>query len=315
MSHKKDGSGDQVFVKGNGVFRQGAVHLMLYALDPLGKGPCKHNNNQLERLGSLESQLDPDPDSTKSNNDSQATNTLQTLSQNMTPKLSEASMFTLPGTPMPEQDEVNSMLSPRSVFRYNIEKQESSQSSVTHSHSNVTTESGLLGPLSVQRESSIPCDTKATGVNVPKVIVERPPSECQSVSAWSKASSLSMELNQGDKIGQKEEDLEGGDKGDGAEEEPLDISWPKTWRRRVTYLLLIPIVWLLYFTLPDVRHEVRRPEIGWLWQEICLRFVCSTKGNSFRGHFLVVCCGLRLSLISWCGGQIKWVKLLGYLQR
>jgi hypothetical protein len=224
-------------------------------------------------------------------------------------------MFTLPGTPMPEQDEVNSMLSPRSVFRYNIEKQESSQSSVTHSHSNVTTESGLLGPLSVQRESSIPCDTKATGVNVPKVIVERPPSECQSVSAWSKASSLSMELNQGDKIGQKEEDLEGGDKGDGAEEEPLDISWPKTWRRRVTYLLLIPIVWLLYFTLPDVRHEVRRPEIGWLWQEICLRFVCSTKGNSFRGHFLVVCCGLRLSLISWCGGQIKWVKLLGYLQR
>jgi hypothetical protein len=38
MSHKKDGSGDQVFVKGNGVFRQGAVHLMLYALDPLGKG-------------------------------------------------------------------------------------------------------------------------------------------------------------------------------------------------------------------------------------------------------------------------------------
>ena len=38
MSHQKDEFGSQVFVKGYGVFRQGAVHLMLYALDPLGKG-------------------------------------------------------------------------------------------------------------------------------------------------------------------------------------------------------------------------------------------------------------------------------------
>nr|XP_054755842.1 sodium/potassium/calcium exchanger 1-like [Lytechinus pictus] len=42
-------------------------------------------------------------------------------------------------------------------------------------------------------------------------------------------------------------------------EEPLDISWPQGWRKRVTYILLAPLVYLLYFTLPDVRRmESRR---------------------------------------------------------
>lgn len=39
-------------------------------------------------------------------------------------------------------------------------------------------------------------------------------------------------------------------------EEPLDISWPKGWRKRVTYILLAPLVYVLYFTLPDVRRVV-----------------------------------------------------------
>ena len=38
VCHQKDGLGSQMFLKGCGVFRQGAVHLMLYALDPLAKG-------------------------------------------------------------------------------------------------------------------------------------------------------------------------------------------------------------------------------------------------------------------------------------
>ncbi|XP_014669178.1 PREDICTED: sodium/potassium/calcium exchanger 2-like, partial [Priapulus caudatus] len=37
------------------------------------------------------------------------------------------------------------------------------------------------------------------------------------------------------------------------EEEPLDITWPDTCRRRVTYLLLLPIVLPLWLTLPDMR--------------------------------------------------------------
>ena len=203
---------------------------------------------------------------------------------------------------MLEQDDVNSMLSPHSLFPYNIEKQES-QSSITQSHSDVTTGSGLLAPLSMHGDSDVPYEVKVdatTGMHVPRVIVERPPSDCQSMSAWSKTSSLSVELNQGDRIERKEEDLEIEDREiqeGGDEEEPLDISWPKTWRRRVTYLLLIPIVLPLYFTLPDVRHEVRKPcRIGLPLQEAFMLFVSSKKGSSSHGLSLVVFCGLQPSL-------------------
>ncbi|XP_012937311.1 sodium/potassium/calcium exchanger 1 [Aplysia californica] len=42
------------------------------------------------------------------------------------------------------------------------------------------------------------------------------------------------------------------------EEEPLDMSWPKTARKRITYVLLAPIVVPLWITLPDVRRPERR---------------------------------------------------------
>ena len=44
---------------------------------------------------------------------------------------------------------------------------------------------------------------------------------------------------------------------DGNDEEPLTIKWPSSCRKRFTYILLIPIVYLLYFSLPDVRNEVQ----------------------------------------------------------
>ncbi|XP_040892294.1 sodium/potassium/calcium exchanger 2 [Toxotes jaculatrix] len=50
----------------------------------------------------------------------------------------------------------------------------------------------------------------------------------------------------------------GGD-GDGDEEEdedqPLSLAWPDTARKRITYLLILPIVFPLWATLPDVRRE------------------------------------------------------------
>lgn len=46
--------------------------------------------------------------------------------------------------------------------------------------------------------------------------------------------------------------LESGGEG----EEPLDISWPRTWNKRITYMLLFPITIVLFLTLPDVRRQV-----------------------------------------------------------
>ncbi|XP_061531922.1 sodium/potassium/calcium exchanger 1 isoform X2 [Phycodurus eques] len=42
------------------------------------------------------------------------------------------------------------------------------------------------------------------------------------------------------------------------EEEPLSLAWPDTRRKRVTYLILLPIVFPLWLTVPDVRKQNSR---------------------------------------------------------
>lgn len=46
----------------------------------------------------------------------------------------------------------------------------------------------------------------------------------------------------------------GGGGGDDADvPEALDMSWPDTWKKRLTYVLLAPLVVPLWLTLPDTR--------------------------------------------------------------
>ncbi|GLD60793.1 sodium/potassium/calcium exchanger 2-like protein, partial [Lates japonicus] len=50
----------------------------------------------------------------------------------------------------------------------------------------------------------------------------------------------------------------GGDEGgddDEDEDQPLSLAWPDTNRKRLTYLVILPIVLPLWITLPDVRRE------------------------------------------------------------
>ncbi|XP_041641868.1 sodium/potassium/calcium exchanger 2 [Cheilinus undulatus] len=50
----------------------------------------------------------------------------------------------------------------------------------------------------------------------------------------------------------------GGDGGGDEEEDedqPLSLAWPDTWRKRITYLIILPIVFPLWLSLPDVRRE------------------------------------------------------------
>lgn len=39
-------------------------------------------------------------------------------------------------------------------------------------------------------------------------------------------------------------------------DEPLDMRWPDTTRKRITYVILTPIMIPLWLTLPDVRNPV-----------------------------------------------------------
>ncbi|KAM8772536.1 sodium/potassium/calcium exchanger 2-like isoform 1-T1 [Acanthopagrus schlegelii] len=49
----------------------------------------------------------------------------------------------------------------------------------------------------------------------------------------------------------------GGDEGEEEEDEdqPLSLAWPDTLRKQITYLIIMPIVFPLWLTLPDVRRE------------------------------------------------------------
>lgn len=40
------------------------------------------------------------------------------------------------------------------------------------------------------------------------------------------------------------------------ENEPLDVRWPQGWRKRITYVFLAPLIFLLWLTIPDVRRPV-----------------------------------------------------------
>lgn len=41
------------------------------------------------------------------------------------------------------------------------------------------------------------------------------------------------------------------------EDEPLSLDWPDTRRKQATYLLLLPIIFPLWVTIPDVRNQVK----------------------------------------------------------
>ncbi|CAI9733922.1 sodium/potassium/calcium exchanger 1-like, partial [Octopus vulgaris] len=42
------------------------------------------------------------------------------------------------------------------------------------------------------------------------------------------------------------------------EEEPLDISWPKENKKRISYIFMAPIMFTLWITLPDVRRATKK---------------------------------------------------------
>lgn len=47
------------------------------------------------------------------------------------------------------------------------------------------------------------------------------------------------------------------EEGEEKEDEPLSLEWPDTRRKQATYLFLLPIVFPLWLTVPDVRNHVR----------------------------------------------------------
>ncbi|KAG8440769.1 hypothetical protein GDO86_006490 [Hymenochirus boettgeri] len=55
-----------------------------------------------------------------------------------------------------------------------------------------------------------------------------------------------------------DDDEEEGEEEEEEEDEPLSLDWPETKRKQITYLLLLPIVFPLWLTVPDVRSPKSR---------------------------------------------------------
>ena len=62
-------------------------------------------------------------------------------------------------------------------------------------------------------------------------------------------SSEESELSESEVSEEEEEEEE--------KEEPLSLEWPDTRRKQATFLFLLPIVFPLWLTIPDVRDPVR----------------------------------------------------------
>ncbi len=71
------------------------------------------------------------------------------------------------------------------------------------------------------------------------------------------------------------------------ENEPLSLAWPETRRKQATYLFLLPIVFPLWLTLPDVRNLVstNRPHEHQWWNT---KYIYSSTNLRYFEYFHVM---------------------------
>ncbi|XP_034391272.1 sodium/potassium/calcium exchanger 1 [Cyclopterus lumpus] len=68
----------------------------------------------------------------------------------------------------------------------------------------------------------------------------------------------SAESSEEEEEEEEEEDEDEGEKELEQEDEPLSLEWPDTQRKQATYLFLLPIIFPLWLTVPDVRNQKSR---------------------------------------------------------
>lgn len=99
------------------------------------------------------------------------------------------------------------------------------------------------------------------------------------------------------------------------EDEPLSLEWPDTRRRQATYLFLLPIIFPLWLTVPDVRNQVETPILAFsVLRALTLCFTSPyfsdrNPESSSWSPSLAPFCGLPSSPTSWCGGRIRSVTV------
>ncbi|XP_076590217.1 sodium/potassium/calcium exchanger 1-like isoform X2 [Chaetodon auriga] len=129
-------------------------------------------------------------------------------------------------------------------------------------------QAGAAGGAAAEPSTSQPQKTEETSEKTSEKTAEQP-DESKAAAEGSEGSEGGAEDDSGDDDssdpGESEEEDDDGNKEEKGEEEeeeeenePLSLEWPETRRKQATYLLLLPIVFPLWLTLPDVRNPASR---------------------------------------------------------
>lgn len=109
-------------------------------------------------------------------------------------------------------------------------------------------------------ETFISAESTAASGNSAVVVAPKPDTRISAVVDGNLASTASQQDANG--AGTAAADAPPNDDDEGSK--ALDLSWPSDTRKRITYVLLAPILWPLWLTLPDTRTPqgsfFRRPQ-------------------------------------------------------
>nr|XP_046251415.1 sodium/potassium/calcium exchanger 1-like [Scatophagus argus]XP_046251425.1 sodium/potassium/calcium exchanger 1-like [Scatophagus argus]XP_046251433.1 sodium/potassium/calcium exchanger 1-like [Scatophagus argus]XP_046251438.1 sodium/potassium/calcium exchanger 1-like [Scatophagus argus] len=123
-------------------------------------------------------------------------------------------------------------------------------------HKPNTEQVGTAGGAAAEPSTSQPQKTEETSEKTPGQ-----QGESKEAAEGSEGSEGSGKDESGDEESSDSGESEDDEEENGEEEEenePLSLEWPETRRKQATYLLLLPIVFPLWLTLPDVRNPASR---------------------------------------------------------
>ncbi|XP_077419692.1 sodium/potassium/calcium exchanger 1-like isoform X7 [Vanacampus margaritifer] len=119
-----------------------------------------------------------------------------------------------------------------------------------------------LDPLGEDADHKPKCERSGPGTASEEPSTSQPPAEQetkkQDGSQESSGGRSGDESSDADSNVSSESEDDDGDDEDNEENEPLSLDWPENRRKQATYLLLLPIVFPLWLTLPDVRNPTSK---------------------------------------------------------
>ncbi|CAM1296995.1 SLC24A2 (predicted) [Pycnogonum litorale] len=228
-------------------FRHGLLQLMIHTIDPLHDGKVDEKACQLHAIASLKVLLD----ATKTSNGTIPANAqkanleMEGRENNMIQQsVDNVSCTTPPGATI-ENDSLNS-----SSGRFSQETRTTTLEPIPEVGSSVTvlnSTANLQTPLEEielnknQRDSVI--DAKMEAKPTPKVSINVADETISTVTPCNTSTGTESQPSV-----TKVEEVD----------EPLDMSWPTGFRKQVYYVVLAPITFPLWLTLPDTRRQEKR---------------------------------------------------------